>query len=101
MPASEYVGWIEYHNRIPFRAERLDLLMANLIALTCNINRDKDHEPFNASDFMPWMVPLSQRPVLAVPETEETSMHTAKQDAVINAGMLRWKSKLATIPKEV
>jgi hypothetical protein len=55
MSSREYLSWVEYHSRIPFTAERQDLLMANLLALTCNINRGKDTKPVDAFDFLPWL----------------------------------------------
>jgi hypothetical protein len=55
MGASEFSGWQDYHNRVPFVAERQDILISNLIALTANINRGKDAPAFEAKMFTPWV----------------------------------------------
>lgn len=36
--------------------ERLELLLAQLLALTANVHRGEDDEPVRALDFLPWWV---------------------------------------------
>lgn len=75
MSSKEYLGWIDYHNRIPFVAERQDILLANLLAVTCNINRSKDTPALTAYDFMPWFVKST---ISLDKETADKNMVSAK-----------------------
>lgn len=34
--------------------ERIELLLAQLLALTTNVNRSEDDDPVSAMDFLPW-----------------------------------------------
>ena len=95
MPSSEYVGWMEYHNQMPFRAERQDLQLAILLAMFYNSHRSEDADPKDANDFMPW---LAERTEVTVKEPEEApTMQTAEEVNHINMGMTMFKAKLAKV----
>ena len=94
MPSSEYVGWIEYHNQTPFRAERQDLQLAILLAMFYNSHRSEDADPKDANDFMPW---LAERTKVLIPEPADTTMQTAEEANRINVGMAMFKAKLAKV----
>lgn len=55
---AELMEWMAYDRIEPIGAGRLNLALANLAAMTANINRDMDKrpEPFDVSDFVPFYV---------------------------------------------
>ena len=78
---TEYDGWVEYHNRVPFTSERQDLLLASLISVTCNVNRDPaKHPAFTPQDFMPW-VKQEAAPV----DQDEADAEIARQGNMLKA----------------
>jgi hypothetical protein len=94
MPSSEYVGWIEYHNKTPFRAERQNFQLAMLLAMFYNSHRSDGADAKDANDFMPW---LADRPAVTVPQPQDTTMQTADELKGINLGMAMFKAKLAKV----
>jgi hypothetical protein len=95
MPSSEYVGWIEYHNQTPFRAERQDLQLAMLLAMFYNSHRSEDADAKDTNDFMPW---LEERPQVTIQPAEEApTMQTVEEVNSINFGMAMFKAKLAKV----
>jgi len=52
MPASVFNAWRLYDQMEPFGAIRDNFHTATLCALTANINRKKDREPFTVDDFL-------------------------------------------------
>jgi hypothetical protein len=79
MPSSEYLGWVEYHKRVPFTAERLDALLSGLMAITCNINLAKDAKPIEPQQFTPWIVPGSNlEPAGETPEDRAKALIAVK-----------------------
>lgn len=94
MPSSEYVGWIEYHNQTPFRAERQDLQLAMLSAMFYNSHRSEGADAKDANSFMPW---LAERTKVLIPEPADTTMQTAEEVNRINVGMAMFKAKLAKV----
>ena len=96
LPASEYLEWIEYRSRVPSLDTKVSILLGELIALTANINRNNDlhPEPFELTDFMPW---LHDREEIKVKEVQETTMQTKQQLEIINLGMSRFLNKLGKV----
>jgi hypothetical protein len=93
MPAREYIGWADYHNRTPFRDERENILMAQLLALTANINRNEGVEPFKPADFMKWRGEPA-------PETPPATMQTREELAEINSGWMAFKARLSAATRQ-
>jgi hypothetical protein len=67
MPSSDYMGWVEYRNRFPFTVdhfERLETMLALLLTMTANINRDAKVRPipFELHDFAPWIPKQAEAP---------------------------------------
>lgn len=56
MTWQQLIAWQEYFSLEPWGEERADLRIAQLTALTANINRDSTRRPtpFTAMDFMPF-----------------------------------------------
>ena len=95
MPASEYETWLEYHNRIPFTSERLEILLASLIAVTYNMNIDPAVTPLKSPmDFLTW---LADRPTITQATAVETTMQPAAVTDQINREALIFKAKLAKV----
>jgi len=54
----ELSEWMAYDAAEGLPDRRQEILLANLLAMTANINRDpKKGEPASALDFLPWMRP--------------------------------------------
>ena len=93
MPLSEYMEWMEYHNRVPFPEEKVELLLSELLVMTANMNRNMDlhPEPFSPVDFMPWM---QERELINLDQTQATTMQTKAELDRINYSALAFLNKL-------
>jgi len=99
MGSSEYLGWHEYLSRDGWsrakaeeRAIKVEILLATLLSMTANINRDaeKNPKPFEIYDFAPWL-----KPSFAQPVEEAVDMKTAAKE--IDAGMIETQERLKAI----
>jgi len=50
----ELSEWMALYSIEMFGQDRVELLLAQLLALTANVHRGDDDEPMSAMDFMPW-----------------------------------------------
>lgn len=55
MTSAEVAEWQAYRQVELLPGERLEMLVATLIALTANIHRAEHSEPLTALDFLPWL----------------------------------------------
>ena len=90
MGASEYMEWHEYLGRVGWSAERsmrVEYLLATLLAMTANINRDaeKRPQPFEVYDFAPWLRP----------DGHSTPDQSDQAEAAMIAGKNAFKAMLA------
>lgn len=84
-------AWMAYYELEPFGEQRDDLRMAQLLALTANVNRDpkKRHKPYTAMDFMPDFEEAADRK----PRTPETVWQDLKRKVKLTMGKLRGSKK--------
>jgi len=94
MPSSEFTGWMEHRNRIPLVGERIEILLANLLSLTANVNRNETVDPFSPSDFLPW---YSERQERTTRTAIETTMQSAQETDRINRVAEIFFAKLAKV----
>lgn len=59
--------------------ERIELLLAQLLALTANVNRSKDQDPVSAFDFLPWW------PEAEAPATRDDAQTPEQMLALVEA----------------
>lgn len=50
----ELSEWMALASLEPLGLERIELLLAQLLALTANVHRGEDDDPMSAWDFLPW-----------------------------------------------
>jgi hypothetical protein len=50
----ELSEWMALASLEPLGQERIELLLAQLLALTANVHRGEDDDPVSAWDFLPW-----------------------------------------------
>ena len=55
LTAEQLAEWLVYFRIEPPADIRADTLAAQGLALHANINRDKDQEAYEPTDFMPWL----------------------------------------------
>lgn len=70
MSSREFAEWQLYYQKEPWGEERADLRVAQLTALTANINRAKGQKPFQAIDFMPF----SEKPPVSDPVNSDAAL---------------------------
>jgi hypothetical protein len=94
MPSSEYEGWIEYHNRVPFRAEVQEIQLATLAFILYNVNKSEGADDKSITDFMP-----TQREIIAITKdtAKASTMQSAAETDNINRMMEIFKVKLAQV----
>lgn len=94
MPASEYAGWIEYHKRVPFRAEVQELQLATLALMIYAANKAENAEDKTLIDFMP----TQREPGVSVKITPaKATMQTMEELEPINRSMEIFKRQLSQV----
>jgi hypothetical protein len=55
LSSAQFAEWVAFLNIEPLEDHRNDSLLGQLLAMTGNVNRAADTEPFDPRDFMPWI----------------------------------------------
>jgi hypothetical protein len=68
MDPAEYLAHLEDYRREPWGTRAIVVMLAQVCAVICNVNRGKDGKPYTAEDFLP-----GERDAPATPATSTFS----------------------------